>query len=169
MLNSLRSRLLVGMTVSISVLLILFGVIIYTTIRRWSLEEFDFALEKMARTMAAAALVERGVIEVELAPELIPDFQQVGGALYFQYWLEDGAILDRSTSLDGADLPNFHGSGEAPALKSIRLPNGRLARRAPVRRLGLALPELDPSGPEQGSGVRSVLRENGRESHLRLD
>jgi len=118
---------------SISVLLILFGVVIYATIRRSSFEEFDFALEKMARTMAAAALVERGVIEVELAPELIPDFQQARGALYFQYWVDDGPVLDRSESLAGADLPHFHGPGEVPVLQSITLPNGRLARAAGMR------------------------------------
>jgi len=121
------------MTGSISVLLILFGVVIYTTMRRSLFEEFDFALEKMARTMAAAALVERGVIEVELAPELIPDFQQAQGELYFQYWVDDGPVLDRSASLAGADLPHFHDRGEAPVLQSIVLPNGRPARAAGMR------------------------------------
>jgi len=133
MLKSLRSRLLTGMIGSISVLLILFGVVIYTTISRSLLDEFDFSLEKMARTLAAAALVERGVIEVELAPELIPDFQEARGALYFQYWVDDGPVLERSASLEGRDLKHFHGSGEAPVLQSIRLPNGRPARAAGMR------------------------------------
>lgn len=133
MLRSLRSRLLAGMMGSISVLLILFGVVIYTTISRSLLEEFDFSLEKMARTLAAAALVERGVIEVELAPELIPDFQEAQGALYFQYWVDDGPVLDRSASLKGADLPHFHSSGETPVMQSITLPNDRPARAAGMR------------------------------------
>lgn len=133
MLNSLRSRLLAGMMGSISVLLILFGVVIYTTISRSLRDEFDFSLEKMARTLAAAALVERGVIEVELVPELMPDFQEARGALYFQYWVDDGPVLERSASLEGADLPHFHASGEAPRLKSITLPDGRLARAAGMR------------------------------------
>jgi len=133
MLKSLRSRLLAGMMGSISVLLILFGVVIYTTISRSLLDEFDFSLEKMARTLAAAALVERGVIEVELVPELIPDFQQARGAMYFQYWVDDGPVLDRSASLAGADLPHFHGPGEAPVVQSVTLPNGRPARAAGMR------------------------------------
>ncbi|MBL7040546.1 MAG: sensor histidine kinase N-terminal domain-containing protein [Pirellulaceae bacterium] len=133
MLKSLRSRLLAGMLGSISVLLILFGVVIYTTISRSLLDEFDFSLEKMARTLAAAALVERGVIEVELAPELIPDFQEARGGLYFQYWVDEGPVLDRSASLAGADLPHFHSHDEAPVLQSIRLPNGQPARAAGMR------------------------------------
>jgi len=56
MLRSLRARLLVGMTASISVLLILFGVVIYATIRQSLLEEFDFGLEKMVRTLAAGGV-----------------------------------------------------------------------------------------------------------------
>ncbi len=133
MLKSLRSRLLAGMMGSISVLLILFGVVIYTTISRSLRDEFDFSLEKMARTLAAAALVERGVIEVELVPELMPDFQEARGALYFQYWVDDGPVLERSASLEGGDLPHFHASGEAPVLQAITLPNGRLARAAGMR------------------------------------
>jgi len=133
MLKSLRSRLLAGMMGSISILLILFGVVIYTTISRSLQDEFDFSLEKMARTLAAAALVERGVIEVELVPELMPDFQEARGALYFQYWVDDGPVLERSASLEGEDLPHFHASGEAPKLQSITLPNGRQARAAGMR------------------------------------
>lgn len=133
MLKSLRLRLLVGMTVAISVLLVLFGMVIYATIRRSLLDEFDFSLEKMARTMAAAALVERGVIEVELVPELIPDFQRQEGRLYFQYWVEDGTMLDRSASLGRTDLPNFHGPDESPLLRWIVLPNGQSARAAGMR------------------------------------
>ena len=172
MLSSLRSRLLVGMTASISVLLILFGMVIYTTIRRWSFEEFDFALERMARTMAAAALVERGVIEVELAPELIPDFQQVQGVLYFQYWVEDGTVLDRSTSLCNANLPNFHGSGEAPVLRSITLPNGRSARAAGMRfRPAIEYARERPDGAIQTSEfprVTVVVARETAELHHRL-
>jgi len=133
MLKSLRSRLLAGMIGSISILLILFGVVIYTTISRSLLDEFDFSLEKMARTLAAAALVERGVIEVELVPELMPDFQEARGALYFQYWVDDGPVLERSASLEGGNLKHFHGSDEAPVLRSITLPNDRPARAAGMR------------------------------------
>ena len=172
MLSSLRSRLLVGMTASISVLLILFGVIIYTTIRRSLFEEFDFALENIARTMAAAALVERGVIEVELAPELIPDFQRVRGMSYFQYWVDDGTVLDRSTSLRNADLPNFHGSGESPVLRSITLPNGRSARAAGMRfRPAIEYAHERPDGAiqtDQFSTVTVVVARETAELYHRL-
>jgi len=68
-----------------------------------------------------------------LVPELMPDFQEARGALYFQYWVDDGPVLERSASLEGGDLPHFHGSDEAPVLQSIRLPNSRPARAAGMR------------------------------------
>lgn len=173
MLKSLRSRLLAGMMGSISVLLILFGVVIYTTISRSLRDEFDFALEKMTRTLAAAALVERGVIEVELVPELIPDFQNARGALYFEYWIDDGPVMKRSASLEDADLPHFHAADESPVLRTITLPNGRPARAAGIRfRPAIEYARERPKGAiqtDQFPPVTVVVARETAELERRLD
>jgi signal transduction histidine kinase len=130
MLKSLRGRLLAGMTGSLALLLGLFCAALYATIHHELRRQFDLSLETMVRTMAAAALVEKGVIEVELVPELVPDFYEPGHPLYYEYWVEDGEVLEKSASLGQFDLPHFHGKPEEVVIRSIQLQNGDLARAA---------------------------------------
>ena len=157
-MKSLRTRLLVGMIGSFALLLVAFGLVIDALIEYTLVREFDFYLETVARTLAAAAQIGGDRIEVKLVPEALPDIQQVEGELFSQYWKDDGTVLARSGNLEGHSLPRFSGEDGHPQVQPFVLPDGRKARAAGMR---FPVPGGVPS-PEGSPGS------GGGDEHLTL-
>ena len=111
-MKSLRARLLVAMIGSFTLLLVAFGVFIDASIEYVLVREFDFYLETVARTLAAAVETDGTRLPVKLVPEALPDIPQVEGELFSQYWKGDGRVLARSSNLASGSLPRFHGKGD---------------------------------------------------------
>ncbi len=132
-MKSLRTRLLVGMIGSFALLLLVFGLVIDASIEYMLVREFDFYLETVGRTLAAAVDHGRAGIRVKLVPEALPDIQQVEGELFSQYWTDDGAVLAKSTNLSSNNLPRFHAAAGQPQIRTFVLPDGRHARAAGMR------------------------------------
>jgi len=162
--KSLRTRLLVGMIGSFALLLVAFGLVIDALIEYTLVREFDFYLETVARTLAAAAGHHpqdgRGGdrVEVKLVPEALPDIQQVEGELFSQYWRDDGTTLAKSSNLADHGLPRFSGEVGHPQVQPLVLPDGRGARAA-----GMRFP-VRHGGPSPESSRRS----SGGDEHLTL-
>ena len=172
-MKSLRTRLLVAMIGSFALLLVAFGVVIDASIEYGFVREFDFYLETVVRTLAAAAESRGDRVEVKLVPEALPDIQQVEGELFSQYWRDDGAVLAKSRNLADHSLPRLSGEDGRPQVQPFVLPDGRKARgagmRFPVRRNTL-IPEGSP--PESGGGDEYLTLVVARdttdlESHVR--
>jgi two-component system sensor histidine kinase QseC len=121
-------ELLVGLCVmAVSILLFL------SVARRILLGQFDRSL--LEKSSVFATLVEQIGAEVELhfADELMPRFVADVAPDYFQIWLDDGSVLERSLSLAGHDLPERHGSLDQPLLFDLELPDGRPGRAIGTR------------------------------------
>ena len=132
-MRSLGARLLTGMIGSMALLLLLFGITLYVTIRRALIREFDAALANSAHVMAACVDAEDDEIEIEFDPARVPELLSTELPSYFQFWAEDGAVLVRSESLGQADLPRFHGERGEPTLRRIALDGGEPARALGIR------------------------------------
>lgn len=132
-MKSLRTRLLIGMTASFAVLLIAFGLILDASIEFMMVREFDFYLETLAKTLAAAAKHNESGIDVTLVPEAIPDIAPVEGELFSQYWTEDGAVVAKSANLERENLPRQSFEPGGFHVQPIVLPDGRHARAAAAR------------------------------------
>jgi two-component system heavy metal sensor histidine kinase CusS len=132
-MKSLRARLLVGMIGSFALLLVVFGVVLDALIEYTLVREFDFYLETVAQTLAAAAESGGDRLELKLVPESLPDIQQVEGELFSQYWKDDGTVLAKSQNLAAQSLPRFSGAGGHPQVEPFVLPDGRPARAAGLR------------------------------------
>lgn len=172
-MKSLRTRLLVGMIGSFALLLIIFGFVIDALIEYTLVREFDFYLETVARTLAAAAEVDEDGVEVKLVPEALPDIPQVEGELFSQYWRDDGTVLVKSTNLGDHDLPRCSGEDESPQVQPLVLWDGRRARAARIRFFidqSTRSPEGSPSTlPDEGSKLTLVVARDTTdlESHVR--
>ena len=98
---------------------------------------FDESLVEYATTLATLVTVHDGRVELEFADEYMPRYSSSENPSYFQIWLPDGTVLERSVSLRGADLPLRFGTLDEPRSFVARLPGGRRARcvgiRFPVR------------------------------------
>ena len=148
---SLRARLLTGMIGSFAVLLGLFGLAIDAAIEYSFVREFDFYLETVARTLAAAVTVNGSRVEVKLVPEALPDIQQVEGELFSQYWKDDGTVLAKSMNLTDHNLPRFSGENGHPQVQSLVLSDGRKARAAGIRFSIRRHTQISESSPPKSS------------------
>jgi two-component system sensor histidine kinase QseC len=123
--NYLTGRLLLGS----ACLLIVSQVCLYYFVRTRSISQFDASLTMTARVVAE--LTRQNPSEIRLLSsvyELVPDFLRDHGDYYFQIWLADEEVLDRSHSLHGVDLPRQIGSRLEPKHWRFLLPDGRPAR-----------------------------------------
>lgn len=146
---SLRNRFLAGVILGTAVLLGLFSIILYTTMRRALLMQFDRSLLNTARLLSAVIEDEGALedqnqqghqdeednlpgprIEFEFDVRMIPEFNTLNGGAYYQFQTKDGNVLARSPSLGDRDLAFPESVSETPRMQSCLLPDGKQGRAA---------------------------------------
>lgn len=168
-MKSLGTRLLAGMIGSFAMLLIVFGLILDASIEYMLVREFDFYLETLAKTLAAAAQTNESGVEVKLVPESLPDIAAVEGELFSQYWTEHGTVVAKSANLGNADLPRPSIAAGGSQVQPFVLPDGRHARAAAI---AFSIPPhaAAPAGlPEETAMLTLVVARDTTdlESHIR--
>ena len=121
---SIRTRLLVGTALGVSVAFAISGVMVILLTRSSLYAQFDEALVARARALAALVEDDEGKVELEVDPVDAP-----GDLTYFELW--DGErVLLRSTSLGGTDLVRTPGE---LAINPLQLRDGRSGRQITLR------------------------------------
>lgn len=132
---SLRARLLLGVGASTAAALIIFALLVYHLERTALYDELDVGLRTRAQALSALVEQEAQGIENDLGRSGLPEFSRRERPHYFQLWLPDGRVLERSQSLGDASL--------MPGPTRIRLPDGREGRQVTLR----FAPRADPDDP----------------------
>jgi signal transduction histidine kinase len=132
-MKSIRRHFLLSLMLGAAVLLVFTSVALYVYSRAFLIRKFDTALRSKA--LALVTLTEQSGAEVKLnfADEFMPEFEQPERPEYFQVWLSDGQVLERSRSLRGGDLPLQTGSVAQPIYWDLRLPDGREGRAVGIQ------------------------------------
>lgn len=147
---SLRARLLVGAVAGTTTVLLAAGALLYWQIRAGLRQEFDRALTARASVLASLVEQEDGRLEFDFDERVIPEFARAEGAEYFQIRRRDGQVVARSRSLGTADLELPGGDVAGPALRDVRLPDGRAGRSVTI----LASPRNEsPNPPAEPSQI----------------
>lgn len=150
-MRSLRSRLLVGMIGSIALLLLLFSILLYTTIRGALVDEFDSSLSVAAHALLASAKREHGTIELEIASDATTVPGTTDGTFFYQFSRDDGGALKRSASLQDSCLPAFHGEQDVFVFRFLTLDDGRKVRAAGIRAQSAIRREHEAEYRERGA------------------
>ncbi len=153
---SLRNRLLVG-TVGGTVLLVaVFSLVTYGTIRRVLLGQFDSALESTARVFAGDVEWEEGRAELDFDQQQTPTSGNVHVPTFYEIWDSSGHVVAKSSQLRGTDLPRLADGTSTPVFTNRRGTNGR-----PQRVVGLRftprLPEQDEGRSSQANSTTLIL------------
>lgn len=127
-MKSLRAQLLLGMTLGMTVVLLVCGALLYALISRTLWAEFDEALAAKARSLAALTEQDEEGLDFEPAETLLPEFAALQRAEYYQVWRPDGTVLARSPSLQDRNLDRLASAYDAPAFQTVQLPDGRAGR-----------------------------------------
>jgi hypothetical protein len=151
--------------------MVVFGLVLDRVIEFTLVREFDFYLQTLAKTLAAAAESEGKHVTVKLVPESLSDLAQVEGELFSQYWNADGGLLAKN--LGGHELPPPSPEAGRSDVLPFVLWDGRGARAAHLRFRTNPNPrsaaETPPGSSESESSLTlAVARDTtDLESHIR--
>lgn len=125
---SIRRNLTRSLLVTLVIVLLVGGAAAYFVARAFLVAQFDDGLRNKLRTLAALTEFEHGAVRFEFTRELMPEFEAGPRAEFFQIWLEDGSVLDRSQSLHGGELAHRSGPEGEEFVFDVVLPDARHGR-----------------------------------------
>lgn len=127
-MRSLQSRLLLGTGTGFAVGLLLAGLATYFFTRLSLYTEYDRTLLTKARGLAALTNEQNDEIELDFSDNMFVEFVRTMRPAYYQLWLDDGSVLERSERLT-TDLVRIESYLDEPQYASVRLPDGRRGRQ----------------------------------------
>ena len=132
-MKSIRQHLVLRLLIGTAVLLGLTSIALYLYSRDFLMSEFDAGLRSTALALVTLTEDKGGEVELNFADEFMPEFERGERPEYFQLWLANGKILERSRSLRGADLPRRTGTVAKPVYWDLQLPDGREGRAVGIQ------------------------------------
>lgn len=158
-MKTLVGRLTVAVTCVVTIALLAFSVLLYISIRANLLAHFDARLREQAAALANMVEERAAPIPWELELSAFNHLDQSDSAGFYELWMDDGTVLARSASLEGADLPR---DGAALVLPS-RLPGRHV--------LAVLPPRQDEHSPPVPSGrqLTVVVARDTREVEAQLE
>ena len=127
MIRSLRSKLLLGTTLTLVAIMSVLAVAIDQAARLTLKRQFDASLLSNANTIAALVKGKKDEVKLDSAAQAIPEFLPAAHAAFFELWVE-GTAIARSPSLDShSTLPGPPRNTVAPGtwrVEEVILPNG---------------------------------------------
>ena len=132
-MKSIRKQLTLGLLAGLLLLVAICGAALFTVLQRSMTAQYDAGLLAKARALATLTQQESdGKIEFEFADQYMPEFERATEPEYFELWLEDGRVLERSGTLGQQDLPRRTGTFDAPIFGDLPLLDGRRGRAVGV-------------------------------------
>lgn len=146
---SLRTRLLSGVVIGMALLLIIFCIVIYSISSHTLFSQFDNSLLATAKMLSAVIEAEDPETEDEEGPQdenknslsglvgeldfefdvrMTPEFNNLNGGGYYQFWDNNGKAMERSPSLGQKDLAKFGDRSPGPEFQDNILPDGKPGR-----------------------------------------
>ncbi len=127
--------------------------------------DFDDNLLTKAKALVTLTKQNSGTVELDFADEVMPEYDAAVTAEYFQLWLATGAVVERSRSLAGQDLPHKRGLalGEKK-FTDIELRDGRSGRMAQIKFIPHSKNPKRDSDATSDNNVKQLT--NGMQAHL---
>lgn len=132
-MNSIHGRLSRYLLLGVGLLLLTAFTILEQRFRQQLEREFDRNLLAKTMTLVTLTTQQTGQVELDLADEFMPEFEAPTHPEYFELWLADGTLLERSRSLGEQDLPRDQLSLDKPSFKNMILMDGREGRLIQIR------------------------------------
>ena len=161
-MRSIRSYLLTRILGGTSLVLIGAGGAVYVAVTRTLEQQFDRNLSDRVQGFASILFQTATELSFEFSDELMPEYDRAVDPEYFELWLADGEVLERSNTLGERDLeldatPTFE-----PHHWTAPLPDERLGRFV-SRKIEVhhVFPEEGPDRPQ--AEIITVVVARGRE------
>lgn len=134
-MRSLRTQLILGMTVGTAGVLLVSAALLYTLISRTLRAQFDESLASRAHSLSALVEEDESGVSFELAelpppetPEERARLAALAGDEHYQLWYADGRVLARCESLGADELPLSRVAPGAPVFSDLAIPGAAPSR-----------------------------------------
>jgi two-component system heavy metal sensor histidine kinase CusS len=166
--DSLRNRLLAGIIGGMTLLLVVFSLVIYVTMRRALVGQFDTWLGSTAGLLAAAVEVDRGEFELELDAREMVESRTREDPSFYQLWKPDGTPVLKSASLGEVDLPLVEARPGQMLFGEFKMKTGRTQRGVWLKftpRIAETNGEDGSPAPKPQALILAVARDAGTLRH----
>ncbi|HEX9793391.1 MAG TPA: histidine kinase dimerization/phospho-acceptor domain-containing protein [Planctomycetota bacterium] len=127
-MRSIRADLTARISLLVGVAFLVFSGAVYLLFRGAVYGEFDAALIARAELLATHMTLEEDGVELDFPEHLLAEYQETEEPIYFEVWLKDREVLQRSPLLGERDLHCELGSAGEVRMCNARLPDGRSGR-----------------------------------------
>jgi len=145
---SLESHLSKRVVLLNAIIFISLTLIINITVSIWLEHELDEALEDKANVLITLMKDTPEGLDFDFADEFMPEFEATDHTEYFQLWVDQKTVFERSHSLIDNDLPMETKMQPGYAFKDLILIDGRQGRMVQVVFLP-QIPEYEDRTPEK--------------------
>jgi two-component system sensor histidine kinase QseC len=152
-MKSIRRSLVTGVTAALLLALGAGGCAVYFAVRDAHYDQFDAALRTKALVVVTATEHRNDRLRVDFSDRYLREFDDEVATSFFQVWDEDGRRIERSDSLERAELPRRAGSLRDPEYWNFDLPDGR-----PGRAVGIVFHVRADGDEREATVVVATLR-----------
>lgn len=132
-MRSISKTITTTTIISVGLILALGQIAVDIAVTRWLTEQFDTAMEARARALVTLTKFDGTEVELDFADEFMPEFEAPVEPQYFELFLGDGSLLERSNSLEGHPESRFRDQSEEVVFTDLRLPDGRDGRQVAIK------------------------------------
>lgn len=158
----MQGQLTFSMIVTLGLILCGIGLLLdYITVR-WLNEEYNRSLLAKAKALVTLTKQQAHKVVLDFADEFMPEFEAAVNPEYFQIWMADGSLIERSRSLAELDLNYDRTMVHGHKFSDLRLPDGRIGRQVQIL-FTPQIPDKSKRTPATLSAQRAVILVVARE------
>ncbi len=132
-------------------------------VSNWLVHELDEELESKANLLISLVKITSLGFSFDFSDEFLPEFGDSEEPEFFQIWLNNGSVFEKSASLNNKDLPREKFNESTALMKDLRLINGRNGRLIQVDFRPKKLNESQFSGTSDDRNLMTLVLAYERE------
>ena len=153
-MRSISKTITISTILSVALILAIGQIAVDRVVSNWMLQQYDDALESRARALVTLTKFDGREVELDFADEFMPEFEALENPDYFELYLGDGNLLEKSHSFDNYTPPRFSDQSEEVQVTDIMLADGRAGRRISIK----FIPQIDDDDKE----IRATIAPDDR-------
>lgn len=132
-MQSIRNKITLFTLLCVIITLFAGQIFVDRIISNWLIEQFDDALESRARVLVTLTKSTGDEIELDFADEFMPEFESATDSEYFELFLDNGILLERSRSFGEYKDSVFKQPVNDVEINDKVLPDGREGRQISIK------------------------------------
>ncbi len=132
-MRSIGHTITIATILTVGLILAASQIVIDGVVSNWLLQKFDTALESKARALVTLTKYDGSEVELDFADEFMPEFEAPTNPEFFELFLGNGSLLERSNSFDEYERTAFNDQDDEVLFTDVQLPDGRQGRLVSIK------------------------------------